>query len=152
MKLLLVNGPNLNFLGIREPQKYGNLTLADIESSLVKLAKAQGAELDCFQSNHEGEIIDKIQSAYGLYDGIIINAGGLTHTSVSLRDAIAAVSIPTVEVHMTNIHSREEFRHVSMISGVAIAQVVGFGAKSYEYALDGLIWHLKQIKDIDLEV
>ena len=152
MKLLLVNGPNLNFLGIREPQKYGNLTLADIESSLVKLAKAQGAELDCFQSNHEGEIIDKIQSAYGLYDGIIINAGGLTHTSVSLRDAIAAVSIPTVEVHMTNIHSREEFRHVSMISGVAIALVVGFGAKSYEYALDGLIWHLKQIKDIDLEV
>ncbi len=152
MKLLLINGPNLNLLGVREPQKYGNTTLADIEEDLIKLALSNGAKLECYQSNHEGEIIDKIQSALGIFDGIIINAGGFTHTSVAIRDAIAAVNIPTVEVHMTNIHSREEFRHISMISGVSIAQVVGFGQKSYEYALDGLIWHLKQIKDIDLEV
>ena len=152
MKLLLINGPNLNLLGVREPQKYGNATLADIEEDLIKLALSNGAKLECYQSNHEGEIIDKIQSALGIFDGIIINAGGFTHTSVAIRDAIAAVNIPTVEVHMTNIHSREEFRHISMISGVSIAQVVGFGWKSYEYALDGLIWHLKQIKDIDLEV
>ena len=152
MKLLLINGPNLNLLGVREPQKYGNATLEDIEEDLIKLALSNGAKLECYQSNHEGEIIDKIQSALGIFDGIIINAGGFTHTSVAIRDAIAAVNIPTVEVHMTNIHSREEFRHISMISGVSIAQVVGFGWKSYEYALDGLIWHLKQIKDIDLEV
>ncbi len=152
MKLLLINGPNLNLLGVREPQKYGHTTLADIEEDLTKIASNGGAKLECYQSNHEGEIIDKIQSALGIFDGIIINAGGYTHTSVAIRDAIAAVNIPTVEVHMTNIHSREEFRHVSMISGVSIAQVVGFGRKSYEYALDGLIWHLKQIKDIDVEV
>ena len=139
MKLLLINGPNLNLLGTREPEKYGNTTLSDIENDLSKKAEESGASLDCFQSNHEGEIIDKIHSAKGTYDGIIINAGGLTHTSVSLRDAISSVAIPTVEVHMTNIHAREEFRHTSMISGVAIAQVVGFGKNSYKYALEGLI-------------
>ena len=142
MKLLLINGPNLNLLGTREPEKYGNVTLADIEINLIERAKESGAELEVFQSNHEGEIIDRIQTAKGLIDGIIINAGGYTHTSVAIRDAIAAVAIPTVEVHMTNIHAREEFRHTSLISGVAIAQVVGFGAKSYDYALDGLIKHL----------
>ncbi len=152
MKLLLINGPNLNLLGVREPQKYGHTTLADIEEDLVKTASREGVKLECYQSNHEGEIIDKIHSAMGNCDGIIINAGGFTHTSVAIRDAIAAVNIPTVEVHMTNIHSREEFRHISMISGVSIAQVAGFGRKSYEYALDGLIWHLKQMKDIDVEV
>ncbi len=152
MKLLLINGPNLNLLGVREPQKYGSTTLANIEEELVRAASKEGVKLECYQSNHEGEIIDKIQSALGNYDGIIINAGGFTHTSIAIRDAIAAVNIPAVEVHMTNIHSREEFRHTSMISGVSIGQVVGFGAKSYEYALDGLIWHLKKIKDIDLQV
>ena len=142
MKILLINGPNLNLLGTREPEKYGALTLADIEASLHILANKYSVELETFQSNHEGEIIDKIQSAKNVCDGIIINAGGYTHTSVAIRDAISAVAIPTVEVHMTNIHAREEFRHTSLISGVSIAQVVGFGSKSYEYALLGLIEYL----------
>lgn len=139
MKILLINGPNLNMLGTREPEKYGNTTLADIENNLKNIASSYDVVLDCFQSNFEGNIIDKIQSAMGVYDGIIINAGGLTHTSVSIRDAISAVSIPTVEVHMTNIHAREEFRHTSMISGVSVGQVIGFGADSYKFALEGLI-------------
>jgi 3-dehydroquinate dehydratase-2 len=139
MKILLINGPNLNLLGTREPEKYGNTTLKDIEDSLKTRANELGAKLDCFQSNHEGEIIDNIHSARGKYDGIIINAGGLTHTSVSLRDAISSVNIPTVEVHMTNIHAREEFRHTSYVSGVSVAQVVGFGKNSYKYALEGLV-------------
>ncbi len=143
MKLLLINGPNLNLLGTREPEKYGNTTLSDIELNLTHYAKNNGAELDCFQSNHEGDIIDTIHSAKGKYDGLLINAGGLTHTSVSLRDAISSVAIPTVEIHMTNIHAREEFRHTSLISGVAIAQVVGFGKDSYILGLEGLINYLK---------
>ena len=143
MKILLLNGPNLNMLGTREPEKYGSITLADIENQLRVLAGSNGVELDCYQSNHEGDIVDKIQSLVGIYDGLIINAGGYTHTSVAIRDAIASVGIPTVEVHMTNIHSREEFRHQSYISGVSIAQVVGFKSKSYEYALLGLIDYLR---------
>ena len=139
MKILLINGPNLNMLGTREPEKYGNTTLSDIEKTLKTIAQENGVILDCYQSNHEGEIIDKIQSSKEIYSGIIINAGGLTHTSVSIRDAISSVQIPTVEVHMTNIHAREEFRHTSMISGVSIAQVVGFGEDSYKFALLGLI-------------
>lgn len=142
MKILLINGPNLNMLGTREPEKYGNITLQDIEEELRLLASKSGVELDCYQSNHEGELIDTIQQAKGVYDGIIINAGGYTHTSVALRDAISAVSIPTVEVHMTNIHSREEFRHTSLLSAVSIAQVVGFKENSYKYALLGLIDYL----------
>ena len=143
MKILLLNGPNLNMSGTREPEKYGSITLADIENQLRVLAGSNGVELDCYQSNHEGDIVDKIQSIVGIYDGLIINAGGYTHTSVAIRDAIASVGIPTVEVHMTNIHSREEFRHQSYISGVSIAQVVGFKSKSYEYALLGLIDYLR---------
>lgn len=143
MKLLLINGPNLNLLGSREPEKYGSTTLADIENELKNIASEHNSDLETFQSNHEGEIIDKIHSAKGKYDGIIINAGGLTHTSVSLRDAISSVAIPTVEVHMTNIHAREEFRHTSYISGVSVAQVVGFGKNSYTLALKGLIDYLK---------
>ena len=141
MKILLINGPNLNMLGKREPDKYGNITLNDIESRLYDIAKSFEIELDVFQSNHEGELIDKIQNAN--CDGIIINAGGYTHTSVAIRDAISSANIPTVEVHMTNIHAREEFRHKSLISGVSIAQVVGFKNLSYEYALMGLIEYLK---------
>ena len=143
MKILLINGPNLNLLGEREPEKYGSFTLADIERDLKSEASELCAELDCYQSNHEGEIIDKIHSARGNYNGIIINAGGFTHTSVALRDAISSVNIPTVEVHMTNIHAREEFRHTSYISGVSVAQVVGFGKNSYKYALEGLVEWLK---------
>jgi len=143
MKILLINGPNLNMLGTREPEKYGTTTLDDIESSMCSLAKTLGAELDCFQSNHEGDLIDKIQSAKNNYDGIIINAGGYTHSSVAIRDAISSVGVPAVEVHMTNIHSREEFRHTSLLSGVCIAQVIGFKSNSYKYALEGLVEFLK---------
>lgn len=142
MKILLLNGPNLNMLGVREPEKYGNLNLESIENSIIELGHKNNVEIECFQSNHEGEIIDKIQQT--TCDGLIINAGGFTHTSVAIRDAISSVGIPTVEVHMTNIHAREEFRHTSLISGVSIGQVVGFKEKSYEYALLGLIDYLKK--------
>lgn len=142
MKILLLNGPNLNMLGVREPEKYGNLTLESIENSIIELGRKNNVEIECFQSNHEGEIIDKIQQT--TCDGLIINAGGFTHTSVAIRDAISSIEIPTVEVHMTNIHAREEFRHTSLISGVSIGQVVGFKEKSYEYALLGLIDYLKK--------
>ena len=142
MKILLLNGPNLNMLGVREPEKYGNLNLESIENSIIELGRKNNVEIECFQSNHEGEIIDKIQQT--TCDGLIINAGGFTHTSVAIRDAISSVGILTVEVHMTNIHAREEFRHTSLISGVSIGQVVGFKEKSYEYALLGLIDYLKK--------
>ena len=142
MKILLLNGPNLNMLGVREPEKYGNLTLESIENSIIELGRKYNVEIECFQSNHEGEIIDKIQQT--TCNGLIINAGGFTHTSVAIRDAISSIEIPTVEVHMTNIHAREEFRHTSLISGVSIGQVVGFKEKSYEYALLGLIDYLKK--------
>ena len=139
MKILLINGANLNMLGSREPEKYGSTTLKDIESGVIQRGNELGVQVDVWQSNHEGEIVDKIQSAKGVYDGILINAGGYTHTSVVIRDAIASVQIPTVEIHMTNIHAREEFRHTSLLSGVCIAQVVGFKELSYSLALEGLV-------------
>ena len=139
MKFLLINGANLNMLGQREPEKYGTTTLADIENSVITKGKELGVEVEAWQSNHEGEIVEKIQSARGKYDGMLINAGGYTHTSVVIRDAIAAVQIPTVEIHMTNIHAREEFRHTSLLSGVCIASVIGFKEQSYTLALEGLI-------------
>lgn len=138
-KILLINGANLNMLGIREPEKYGGKSLKEIENSVVLRGKELGAEVDVYQSNIEGEIVEKIQQALGIYDGILINAGGYTHTSVVIRDAIAAVQIPTIEVHMTNIHAREEFRHTSLLSGVSRAIVAGFGADSYILALEGLV-------------
>ena len=143
MKILLINGANLNLLGSREPEKYGSTTLKDIESAVIKRGEELGAQVNAWQSNHEGDIVDKIQSAKGVYDGILINAGGYTHTSVVIRDAIASVQIPTVEIHMTNIHAREEFRHTSLLSGVCIAQVVGFKELSYTLALEGLVNYLK---------
>lgn len=143
MKILLINGANLNMLGVREPDKYGNISLTDIEQAVINRGKELGADVDVWQSNHEGEIVEKIQSARGIYDGILINAGGYTHTSVVIRDAISAVQIPTVEIHMTNIHAREEFRHTSLLSGVCIAQVVGFKEQSYLLGLEGLIKLLK---------
>ena len=142
MKILLINGANLNMLGQREPEKYGTTTLKDIENSVISRARELGAEVDAWQSNHEGDIVDKIQAAEGSYDGILINAGGYTHTSVVIRDAIAATAIPTVEIHMTNIHAREEFRHTSLLSGVCVAQVVGFKELSYILALEGLVNYL----------
>lgn len=144
MKILLINGANLNMLGIREPEKYGGKSLKDIEKDVIKKGEALGAEIDTYQSNIEGEIVEKIQQALGVYDGIMINAGGYTHTSVVIRDAISAVQIPTIEIHMTNIHAREEFRHTSLLSGVCKAIVAGFGEDSYYLALEGLVSYLKK--------
>ena len=139
MKILLINGPNLNMLGTREPEKYGARTLADIEQAVIQKGRELGADVDVYQSNIEGEIVEKIQQARGKYNGILINAGGYTHTSVVIRDAIAAVQIPTIEIHMTNIHAREEFRHTSLLSGVCKAIIAGFGEDSYILALEGLV-------------
>lgn len=143
MKLLLLNGPNLNLLGTREPEKYGKTTLKDIEEHLTKIAQENNIQLDCYQSNHEGDIVDKIQQAKNVYDGILLNAGGYTHTSVAIRDAISSVQVPTVEIHLTNIHAREEFRHNSLISAVCIGQICGFGAYSYDLGFNAIVNYLK---------
>lgn len=143
MKLLLINGANLNMLGVREPEKYGGKSLEEIEKSVVERGRNLGADVDVWQSNHEGEIVEKIQQAKGIYDGILINAGGYTHTSVVIRDALAALNIPAVEVHMTNICAREEFRHTSLLTGVCEGIVSGFGDASYILALEGLIGVIK---------
>ena len=136
MKILVLNGPNLNLLGTREPQTYGATTLAEVEAELQAAASAGGAELQCFQSNHEGALIDRIHAARGqAVDAIIINPGGLTHTSVALRDALAGVAIPFIEVHVSNVHQREEFRHHSYLSGIAAGVLVGFGTAGYRMAL-----------------
>lgn len=138
MKILVINGVNMNMLGIREPEKYGNMTLKDLEKELYSYSFELGIDIETYQSNHEGEIVEKIHSAYNNADGIVINPGAYTHTSVAIRDAIVAVNLPTVEVHMTNIHSREDFRHKSMIAPVCIAQISGFGADCYKLGLKGL--------------
>lgn len=141
-KVLLINGPNLNMLGVREPGIYGDLSLANIEERLRKLAAELQLDLECFQSNHEGEIIDRIHAAYGTKDGILINPAAFTHYSYAIRDALAAVQLPAVEVHISNIHKREEFRHVSVTAPVVIGQISGFGALSYELGLRALHQHL----------
>lgn len=138
MKILVINGVNMNMLGIREPEKYGHMTLKELEKDLYAYSFELGLDIETYQSNHEGEIVEKIQSALNKFDGIVINAAAYTHTSVAIRDAISAVNIPTVEVHMTNIHSREEFRQKSLIAPVCIGQISGFGAESYKLALKGL--------------
>ena len=135
--LLLINGPNLNLLGSREPEVYGSATLTDIEQAAVAQAKAMGATLAHFQSNHEGELIDRIHAARGEgISAIVINPGGFTHTSVALRDALAGVAIPFVEVHISNIHKRESFRHHSYLSDIAAGVVCGFGVDGYRYAIE----------------
>lgn len=130
-RVLVIHGPNLNLLGQREPEVYGALTLAQINSELAKLARELQVEVEFFQSNHEGAIVEAIQGALGRIDAIVINPAAYTHTSVAIRDALLAVSLPTVEVHLSNIHKREEFRHRSLVADVAVGQVTGFGLDSY---------------------
>lgn len=136
--ILVVNGPNLNLLGIREPAKYGTSTLADVEQLAMDSAGAHGFTVDCVQSNHEGDLLDAIHAARTSAVGIVINAGAFTHTSVALRDALAAVELPAVEVHITNVHQREEFRHHSYLSAVCSAVIVGAGVQGYKLAIDYL--------------
>lgn len=141
-KVLVINGPNLNMLGVREPGVYGTVSLSTIIQGLNELAEALSIELESFQSNHEGDIIDKIHEAFGTKDGIVINPGAFTHYSYAIRDALSTVQLPTVEVHISNIHKREEFRHHSVTAPVVIGQISGFGAQSYELGLRALLPHL----------
>jgi 3-dehydroquinate dehydratase-2 len=144
MHILILHGPNLNLLGTREPDVYGHTTLADIDRELTVLAGELGVTVTTFQSNHEGALIDRIHTAAGEgVAGLLINPGAYTHTSIALRDAIAAVTVPTVEVHLSNVHARESFRRRSFIAPVAVAQVAGFGAASYALALRGLVARLR---------
>lgn len=137
-KYLVINGVNLNMLGVREPGVYGSSTLADLEKNISEKAKALGVEVDFFQSNFEGEIVEKIHSALGVYDGIIMNPGAHTHYSYAIRDALGSVKIDTVEVHISNIHKREEFRHTSVTVPECVGQICGLGFKGYELALEFL--------------
>ncbi|WP_420587122.1 type II 3-dehydroquinate dehydratase [Ruegeria sp.] len=142
-KALILNGPNLNLLGTRQPEVYGSTTLKMVEDLCQSHGASLGIDITCFQSNHEGALIDAIHAAKGVHDGIVLNAGAYTHTSIALMDAIASVELPMIEVHLSNIHAREEFRHVSYISRVALGQICGFGAQGYVMALDALAAHLK---------
>ncbi|MBH8567089.1 type II 3-dehydroquinate dehydratase [Nostoc sp. CENA67] len=144
LSILALHGPNLNLLGQREPGIYGSLTLAEINRLLEQEAIKLQAKVVAVQSNHEGVLVDAIHDAVGKHQGILINAAAYTHTSVALRDAIAAVNLPTVEVHLSNIYRREEFRHHSYISSVAIGQISGFGAQSYLLGLQALVHHLRE--------
>ena len=135
MKILVLNGPNLNLLGTREPDKYGTQTLADIENFVKDEASKLNVEVTFYQSNIEGELVNKIQEAKGNFDGIVMNPAAYTHTSVAIRDAILAVNIPTVEIHLSNIHTREEFRKTSLTAPACIGQITGFGANSYKLGL-----------------
>ncbi|MEX2209092.1 MAG: type II 3-dehydroquinate dehydratase [Myxococcota bacterium] len=139
MRILVLHGPNLNLLGEREPELYGRTTLAEIDVRLRELGAKRNALVESFQSNHEGALLDRIQAARCTHQAIIINPGGLTHTSVALRDALVGCALPVVEVHLSNIHAREDFRQRSLVAGIALGQISGLGAKGYELALEALL-------------
>ena len=142
-KILILNGPNLNLLGTRQPEVYGATTLADIEAMCQAKADSLGVQISFAQSNHEGTMIDLLHEARETCAGVILNAGAYTHTSVALRDAISSIMLPVIELHLSNIHARESFRHVSHIAPVALGQICGFGAAGYPLALDALVTHLR---------
>jgi 3-dehydroquinate dehydratase II len=141
--VLVLHGPNLNLLGLREPEIYGSTTLMDIDKALKQRAEALKVELTCFQSNHEGGLVDAIHAARDHHQGILINAGAYTHTSIAIRDAFSGVAIPVVEVHLSNVYKREEFRQHSYLSSIAVGQICGFGANSYYLGLEALVSHLR---------
>ena len=138
-KILILHGPNLNLLGTREPEVYGSMTLEDINSKLIELGNELGVEVRCSQSNHEGALIDALHDARSWAQGVVFNPGGYTHTSVALRDAISAIGIPVIEVHLSNVYAREEFRHTSLISAVCKGKVLGLGWRSYTLGLRALV-------------
>jgi 3-dehydroquinate dehydratase II len=146
IRVLVIHGPNLNLLGTRDPAIYGSTTLAEIDRALAERARAAGVELDAVQRNGEGEIVEAIHDAALRYDAIVINPAAYTHTSIAIRDAIEAVGIPAVEVHLSNIHARESFRAVSMTAPVCIGQVSGFGARSYVLGLDAAMAHVEGLR------
>jgi 3-dehydroquinate dehydratase II len=147
VRVAAVHGPNLNLLGRREPDVYGHHTLDDVDAALAETAGELGAEVECFQSNHEGELVDFIQQAAARVDGFVVNAGAYTHTSIALRDALAAVARPYVEVHISNVFARERFRHRSYLAGTAVGVVSGFGVNSYRLGLRALIEHLREKRE-----
>ncbi len=146
MKIRVIEGPNINLLGKRESNIYGLMTMEQIHENMERVASQAGVEIDFVQSNYEGEIVDKIQECAGAIDGIIINPAAYTHTSIAIRDAIAAVKLPVIEVHISNIHAREEFRHTSMTAGVCAGQIVGFGPLGYHLAMIAMIEIFEQVK------
>lgn len=145
--ILILNGPNLNLLGTRQPEVYGSETLEMVENACISHAQTFGLDAHCLQSNHEGVLLDAIHAARGSHEGIILNAGALTHTSIALMDALFSVELPAVEVHLSNIHAREEFRHKSYISRAAIGQICGFGSQGYLLAIDALAARISAAKD-----
>ncbi|TKI69214.1 type II 3-dehydroquinate dehydratase [Sulfurimonas crateris] len=148
MKIVVIQGPNLNMLGVREQQIYGSMKLEQIHAQMKDFASQSGLDIEFFQSNLEGEIVDKIQECYGDADGIIINPAAYTHTSIAIRDAISAVSLPTIEVHISNVHRREEFRKQNMIAAVCSSSIVGFGPFGYHLAMVGMVQIMNEIKAV----
>ncbi len=144
MKILVINGPNINMLGIREPHIYGKTGFADLINTVTEYAKEKNVDIECYQSNHEGDLVDKIQWAYEKIDGIVINPGAYTHTSIAILDAVKAVGIPTVEVHISDVSAREDFRQISYIRNACIKTIAGHGIKGYTEAIDVLMEYIKK--------